>query len=282
MKYFGYFAAVLTVSLFLVPQIFASGWDSILPPGSQQIKKPVVVPTQKVLTVGETLVLPLPGSKSYSCPVEVDGDSVKIVAHDVLQSVTLQGVTPGMSTVRIYQKFWRDPDVHDSYQLIQVLEITVRSGFRESSLQGQGDEIAQTIPIPVSNGGMEWKGNLSRQGDELLTVITNVKEWNSLWQRAFGSPAPEVDFEKYGVACVFLGFHADWLYSIHLGEPCLEGGLQVIPYDLQEIVLELQGPFRASGQYHMKAYEKKKGFGMIVRQGSCKEKELKRGLLPTS
>lgn len=272
MKSFGCLAAVLTVSLLLVPQIFASDWDSILPPGSQQSEKPVVVPIRKVLTVGETLVLPLPASKSYSCPVEVEGDSVRIVAHDALQSVTLQGVTPGMSTVRIFQKFWRDPDVHDSYQLVQVLEITVRPGFKESPLLGQRDEIAQSIPIPASNGGREWKGNLSRQGEELLTVITNVKEWNALWQRAFGAKAPAVDFEKYGVACVFLGFHADWLYSIHFGEPCLEDGLQVIPYDLQEIVLELQGPFRASGQYHMVAYEKKNGYGMIVQKASCREK----------
>ncbi|MDD2335492.1 MAG: hypothetical protein PHD01_02830 [Geobacteraceae bacterium] len=282
MRSFVYFTAVLMGSLFLVPEIFASDWDSILPPGSQQTEKPEIVPTQKVLTVGETLVIPLPGNKSYSCPVEVAGDSVKIVAHDVLQSVTLQGVTSGTSTVRIYREFWRDPDGYNSSQLIQVLEIAVRSGFRESPLPGQRDEIAQTIPIPVSKGSMEWEGYLSRQGEEFVTAITNGKEWNALWQRAFGTPAPELDFEKYGVACVFLGFHADWLYGIQLGEPCLEGDLQVIPYDLIEIILELQGPFRASGQYHMKAYEKKKGYGMIVQQGSCKEKGRKRGLLPGS
>lgn len=282
MRSFMYFTAVLVVSLFFVPQIFASDWDSILPPVSQQTEKPEIVPTQKILTVGETLVIPLPGNKSYSCPVEVVGDSVKIVAHDVLQSVTLQGVTSGKSTVRIYRKFWRDPDGYNSSQLIQVLDIAVRSGFRESPLPGQRDEIVQTIPIPVNKGGMEWEGHLSRQGEELVTVITNGKEWNALWQRAFGAPAPVLDFEKYGVACVFLGFHADWLYGIQLGEPCLEGDLQVIPYDLIEIILELQGPFRASGQYHMKAYEKKKGYGMIALQGSCKEKGRKRGLLPES
>jgi len=184
--------------------------------------------------------------------------------------------------VRIYRKFWQDPDVPASYQLIQVLEIAVRSSFRESLLPGQQDEIEQVIPLPVRKGGMEWEGYLSRQGDELVTVVTDATEWKALWQRAFAAPAPEVDFEKYGIACVFLGFYADWPYSLHYSESCVEGGLQVIPYDLIEIILELQGPFRASGQYHMKAYEKKKGFGMIVRKGSCREKVQKRGFSPES
>jgi hypothetical protein len=280
MRFFLHCALALTVSLLLVPQVFATDWGSILPGGRQQAGKPDVVPTQMVLTVGETLVLPLPGSKSYSCPLEVDGDSIRIVAHNPLESVTLQGVTPGKSEVRIYHEFWRDPDVQDSYQLIQVLEITVQSGFKKSLLLERHDRNDQTIPLPVRKGDLEWEGNLSRQGQELLTVITDSTEWQSLWQSAFGATAPEVDFSKYGIACVFLGFQADWLYGIEFDEPCIEGGLQVIPYDLIEIILELQGPFRASGQYHMKAYEKKSGYGMIVRKGSCKEQEQKRDLLP--
>jgi len=276
------FVLALTVFLFLVPQVFATNWDSILPEGVPQAVKPDVVPMQKDLTLGETLVLSLPGSKSYSCPVKVEGDSVRIVAHNPLESVTLQGVTPGKSTVRIFRKFWRDSDVQDSAQLFQVLEITVQPGFKESLLPGRNDETEQSIPHPVAKDGMEWEGYLSGQRQELVTVITDSTEWQSLWQRAFGAPAPELDFKKYGIACVFLGFQADWLYGIDFGEPCVEGGLQVIPYDLIEIILELQGPFRASGQYRMKAYEKNKGFGMIVRRGACQEKGLQRGLLPES
>ncbi|MRR56080.1 MAG: hypothetical protein EG822_16525 [Deltaproteobacteria bacterium] len=280
MRFIQHCALALTVSLLFVSQVFATDWGSLLPEGNRRAGTPDVVPTQKVLTVGETLVLPLPGSKSYRCPVEVDGDSVRIVAHNPLESVTLQGVTPGKSEVRIYRKFWRDPDVADSYQLIQVLEIAVQSGFKESLLLEWHDRNEQTIPLPVRKGDLEWEGNLSRQGQELLTVITDSTEWQSLWQSAFGATAPEVDFNKYGIACVFLGFQADWLYGIEFAEPCLEGGLQVIPYDLIEIILELEGPFRASGQYHMKAYEKKSDFGMIVRKGSCKAQEQKRDLLP--
>lgn len=57
--------------------------------------------------------------------------------------------------------------------------------------------------------------------------------------------------------------------------------IQVLEIAVQlELILELQGPFRASGQYHMKAYEKKSGYKMIVRKGSCKEQEQQRFLLP--
>lgn len=280
MRFFLHGTYALTLSLLFVSQVFATDWGSLLPEGHQLAGKPDAVPAQKVLTVGETLVLSLPGSKSYHWPVEVAGDSVRIVAHNSLESVTLQGVAPGKSTVRIYRKFWRDPDGQDSCQLIQTLEITVRSGFKETlPLERQGHS-EQTIPLPVRKGDLEWEGNLSRQGQELRTVITNSTEWQSLWQGAFGAPAPEVDFNKYGIACVFLGFKADWLYGIEFAEPCMEGGLQVIPYDLIEIILELQGPFRASGQYHMKAYEKYRGVGVIVRKGSCNEQEQKRDLLP--
>jgi hypothetical protein len=267
------FAVVVTMSLLLVPQAFATDWDSILPPGSQLSGQPEVVSTKIALAVGETLLLPLPGSRSYSCPVEVDGDSVTVVAHDIHESVTLQGVTPGNSTVRIFRKFWQDPDVPASYQLVQVVDVTVTSSFKKNLLPGQQED-TQKIPIPVQKDGMEWEGYLSHQSEELVTVITDGKDWTALWKRAFGVPAPEIDFEKYGVACVFLGFQSDWLYSIHLEEPCVEGDLLIIPYDLMEIILELEEPFRASGQYRMKAYEKKKGYGMILQQGSCQENEL--------
>jgi len=272
-------AVLLTMSLLCIPQTLASDWHSILPPGSELSGQPEVVFTKENLTVGETLLLPLPGSRSYSCTVEVAGDSVTVVAQDIHESATLQGVTPGKSTVRIFRKFWQDPDVPESYQLVQVVDVTVTSSFRESLLPGKQDD-RQKVPVPVQKDGMEWEGYLSRQSEELVTVITDGQEWNALWKRAFGVPAPEIDFEKYGVACVFLGFQSDWLYSIHLEEPCIEGELMIIPYDLMEIILELEAPFRASGQYRMKAYEKKKGFGMIVQQGSCEEKDLPNNGLP--
>ena len=64
---------------------------------------------------------------------------------------------------------------------------------------------------------------------------------------------------------MFLGFQADWLYNIHIEDPVAEGDLLVIPYGLNEIILELSGPFQASGQYRMKAFQKKNGSGMILK-----------------
>lgn len=130
--------------------------------------------------------------------------------------------------------------------------------------EGQKDKKVRDIPPPRLNGNLEWEGSISNQAERLVTVISDRKEWEALWSRAFDKPAPDVDFEKNAVACVFLGFHAGWLYDIHIDDPREKGSLLVVPYGLSEIVLRLSGPFRASGQYRMKAVRKKPGFGMIL------------------
>ena len=84
--------------------------------------------------------------------------------------------------------------------------------------------------------------------------------------RAFAKPAPDVDFGKYAVACVFLGHSADWLYAIIFGQPFMRDNQLVIPFGLAEIILELSGPFKASGQYSMKVFEKKKNVKMIMEE----------------
>jgi hypothetical protein len=122
-------------------------------------------------------------------------------------------------------------------------------------------------PSPTSGRqNMIWKGNISNQKDAFIKVIDTPKGWAELWQRAFDQPAPAVDFEKFVVACVFLGHDADWLYSIGFGEPYLRGDVWIIPYDLAKIILELAGPFKAAGQYHMQVYEKMKDVKMILQK----------------
>lgn len=117
------------------------------------------------------------------------------------------------------------------------------------------------VPRPNQKGVMDWEGNISNQTEALVTVIMNNDEWTALWSRAFSTQAPTIDFDTYAVACVFLGYHAPWLYDIHIGEPREVENMYVIPYGLSEIMLRLSGPFRASGQYRMKGVEKK-GPGM--------------------
>lgn len=264
---------IVLLSLCLLPatQLFATDWATVLPP-QEQTDPARAVRTEHSLRVGELLTLPLPGSRSHSCPVELAGDAVKIVAYNPLTSVTLQGVKPGASTLRISRKFWRDPDLPESYRLVEIVSITVASNFRQP-FPLVTPETRKTVSIPTHKNGMDWQGNLSLQHVELVTVITDNHEWTALWQQAFAAPAPPVDFEKYGIACVFLGYHADWLYSIDFGKPRIENGLQVIPYGLADIVLELSGPFRAAGQYRMKAFAREKGYGMALWKGSLDEKE---------
>ena len=115
--------------------------------------------------------------------------------------------------------------------------------------------------------GMEWQGYASNQKTEFIKVVDTQEEWIGLWKRAFDKPAPDMDFEKYAVACVFLGHSADWLYSIGFGEPSMRGSLLAIPYGLSEIRLEMTSPFKAGGQFHMKVFEKKKGVRMILEGG---------------
>lgn len=113
---------------------------------------------------------------------------------------------------------------------------------------------------------MEWKGNVSNQKDEFIKVVETRGEWNDLWLRAFDKPAPDMDFDRYVVACVFLGHQAHWLYSIGFEKPVPRGDAWVITYGLAEIVLELANPFKASGQYAMKVFSKHKDAKMILEE----------------
>ncbi|MBA4390100.1 MAG: hypothetical protein C0399_04095 [Syntrophus sp. (in: bacteria)] len=115
---------------------------------------------------------------------------------------------------------------------------------------------------------MEWKGYLSDQKEKFVKAVVNKVEWDELWKRAFNKPGPEVDFENYVVACVFLGHGADWLYDIWFNKPYERDNLLVIPFSLAEIILKLSGPFKASGQYHMKVFKKRNGFEMILEDTS--------------
>lgn len=113
---------------------------------------------------------------------------------------------------------------------------------------------------------MEWKGSISQQKEPFIKVVETQEEWSDLWKRAFGQQSPPVNFKKNVVACVFLGHLADWFYSIHIDDPTLSGDAWVINYSLMEIILELSGPFKASGQYAMKVFEKKTDAKMILEE----------------
>lgn len=123
-----------------------------------------------------------------------------------------------------------------------------------------------TERIGAAEDEREWKGNISDQKTKYIRAVTDNEEWVQLWKRAFDKEAPEVDFRHYAVACVFLGYEAVWLYHIDFGKPFVRGNSLIVPYGLIEIVLRLSGPFKASGQYHMKVFKKEKGCEMILEE----------------
>lgn len=114
--------------------------------------------------------------------------------------------------------------------------------------------------------GMEWKGHVSRQKEAFIKIVETKEEWSNVWRRALEKPAPDVDFENYVVASVFLGHSAPWLYSIGFAGPRQRGERWVISYALHDVMLRLTGPFQAGGQYAMKVFEKKKGAEMILEE----------------
>ncbi len=135
----------------------------------------------------------------------------------------------------------------------------------------QGDKPAMVSILEKAGAGgdyrgMEWKGNVSNQKEPFIKVVETQKEWSELWKRALDKPAPNVDFEKYIVACIFLGHSAEWLYSIGLSTPVMRGNQLVLEYSLQDVMLRLAGSFRAGGQYHMKVFEKQKDVQMILEE----------------
>ena len=119
---------------------------------------------------------------------------------------------------------------------------------------------------PAATQSMAWKGSISNQKEAFIKVVETQEQWSELWRRAFDKKAPNIDFRKHVVACVFLGHSADWLYSISFGNPFMRNNQLIIPFGLAEIILELSGPFKASGQYSMKVFEKKKDIKIIMEE----------------
>lgn len=130
---------------------------------------------------------------------------------------------------------------------------------------------SETAP-PALPQNKTWKGSISNQKEEFIQVVETQEQWSELWLRAFAKPAPDVDFGKYAVACVFLGHSADWLYAIIFGQPFLRDNQLVIPFGLAEIILKLSGPFKASGQYSMKVFEKRENVKMMMEEDAQSHK----------
>ncbi len=127
--------------------------------------------------------------------------------------------------------------------------------------------IFTSTPASSADRIQEWEGYLSAQNEEFIKLVDTPDEWIELWQRAFKKRAPAVDFEKKVVACVFLGHSAKWLYSIQFDGPLRRDNEILIYYSLHDVKLAMSGPFKASGQFSMKVFEKQKGVPMTLKEG---------------
>jgi ankyrin repeat protein len=141
------------------------------------------------------------------------------------------------------------------------------------AMEGSYNAVAEQLKKAGANGdfkGMQWSAYVSKQKEKFVKAVDNAQEWSALWQRAFEKPAPEIDFNKYIVACVFLGHSADWLYAIAFSEPYQKNGEMIIAYRLIEMQLRLSGQFRASGQYAMRVFERKPGVRYTVAETAAR------------
>lgn len=147
------------------------------------------------------------------------------------------------------------------------------------------DKVAAAGTASATDATMEWEGSESKQAAPFIGVITTETEWNSLWERAFGKQAPQVDFRTSAVASVFLGHYPGWWYTIKITEPYVEANSVIIPYEIVSLVVEPQGASRfgeqgSKGQYRMRTVEKKAGCDFEMKELGAPQVPI-RGPVPT-
>jgi len=121
------------------------------------------------------------------------------------------------------------------------------------------------------NAVMEWEGQYSSQEEPLVQVVTSERGsgdslgWRDLWKKASpSSEAPAIDFDKYVVACVFLGRRLTGGYWVEFGKPYIKDNRMVIPYKEHKptgfVTQALSYPYR------MKVFERPAGKEVVLEQ----------------
>jgi len=84
---------------------------------------------------------------------------------------------------------------------------------------------------------MEWEGQYSSQQEPFAQIVTsewgsrNSLGWRDLWKKvSTSSKASAIDFDKYVVACVFLGRRPTGGYWVEFGKPYIKDNRMMIPY----------------------------------------------------
>jgi hypothetical protein len=88
--------------------------------------------------VGAYLYIGLPGSKSNSCPVEVDGEAVETLYYDPHAALILRAVRPGIARIGISSLWWTE----DAPKPISSCEIEVQpaDGLEKQMNKGAGPD----------------------------------------------------------------------------------------------------------------------------------------------
>lgn len=121
--------------------------------------------------------------------------------------------------------------------------------------------------------GMSWDGYDAALKEPFIKGVDDRGEWEDLWKRAFNKPAPEVDFDNFAVACVFLGDGASWLYHIAFDEPSVKDGVMHITYRLFMNMIQVEtergfGRPSFGGQYRMEVYARRKSVVLQIDKGT--------------
>jgi len=125
--------------------------------------------------------------------------------------------------------------------------------------------------VEENNAVMEWEGQYSSQEEPLVQIITSERGdkdslgWRDLWKRISpSSKAPAIDFDKYVVACVFLGRRPTGGYWVEFGKPYIKDNRMVIPYKEHKptgfVTQALSYPYR------MKVFERPVGKEVALEQ----------------
>ena len=125
--------------------------------------------------------------------------------------------------------------------------------------------------VEENNVVMEWEGQYSSQEEPLVQIVTSERGdkdslgWRNLCKKASpSSEAPTIDFDKYVVACVFLGRRLTGGYWIEFGKPYIKDNRMVIPYKERKptgfVTQALSYPYR------MKVFERPAGKEVVLEE----------------
>ena len=118
-----------------------------------------------------------------------------------------------------------------------VLWSAEKKAIPKSGSEKKDETQTQTQPqtVPIVNYEILEQGTYTGVKDSFAKVLTNQKDWEDLWKKHVSvlvpqPPVPEVDFDSYVVAAIFLGEKRTSGYQIVLKEIAAEANNVMVRY----------------------------------------------------